>query len=534
MSPEDQPKPTSEQLSNPQQEEDVIIPDQYKDLPSEVVEEMWQNPIYADESKNETEKERREKTIQKIKEAEQTREQNKEMQMANRYAALPENMKQMFREAQKDVPSILSQCIRGDKQIDGLSREEEFVLAKLKSAYEEHKKTNPDRPFHFELGKAVDKKTYDNLAQRLAFKVLESKQNLMDQNQANEIRASLESPIQEINREGLLLADENLEGVASEPEQVDNPESAEKERQTREEVKKFLGIALVDESFKGLIDRYRNHRIASETPEETAERQAMNDLQIVSRMGSSMYDLIHQSGMKYNEVTDGISRPDKESFVANFNTEIADRLVNRVQSVSRVRRITEEELIRGGQPDQAAGFVWFKGNAQRPPDAREVRLYVNASPEGTEKVAEHLAKLSDQLDQNKIRLQFKFRKDLGEYDRTDTCVAYVYLPKGTTPEQKALSDQWVDRIKQAMSTVPKDSVRKQNSFFTEKITDGVSSAEDTREAADKKGESYTSQITKSIAESCSELSTEYDSFSPEAVERIASRTTEKLRTKNYF
>lgn len=50
MKPEQQPK--QETISaRPVTEKPDIIPAQYKGMPSEVVEELWQNPVYIDAEK---------------------------------------------------------------------------------------------------------------------------------------------------------------------------------------------------------------------------------------------------------------------------------------------------------------------------------------------------------------------------------------------------------------------------------------------------------------------------------------------------
>lgn len=311
-------------------------------------------------------------------------------------------------------------------------------------------------------------------------------------------------------------------------------EAQEKEEAFIAQVQRFLSVVVSDKGMRDTIEKWRNSRFLNESDVDFKKRQSLNDLEVFSRMSKGMYDLIHTSGMSYEDVMRNINIPNKDEFICNFSSEIRSRLINAVSQTSKARPITEEELIRGGQPDQAAGFVWFKGNALRPADAREVRFYVNASPDGTKKVAEYLGKLSDQLDQYGMRLQFKFRADIGEYDRTDTCVVYLYMPKGANPEQQKLSDQWLGRVKEAMAHMPQDALRKQNSFFTESIADGVSFTEDKRDPGSKKGESYTSQITKTVAESCGELAGQHDSLNAQATEQIAARTIEKLKQMKYL
>ena len=327
------------------------------------------------------------------------------------------------------------------------------------------------------------------------------------------------------------------EQLSAEEEKIganNSENSLEKEISFKEQMKDFLQIIIKDEDIKKTMDKYRSRPQMLDEPEKDFKaRQSTNDLEIMASMSNKLYDMVHESGMSQKEVTDGIKVPNKDEFIKNFDTEIKDKLADVVKRSSEVRYITEKELIDGGQPDQT-NFVWFKGNAPKPHNARETRFYINASPDGTIETAEYLSKLSDQLSKYGLRLNFKFRKTLGEYNRTDTCVAYLYMPEAKTEEQKEFSDKWVEKIKGAMAQIPKDAIRNKNSFFTDRIGDGVSFAEDTREAEGKKKESYTSQIAASIAESSGELSKQYSSLTPEVMEQITLRTTEKLKQMNYF
>lgn len=391
--------------------------------------------------------------------------------------------------------------------------------------------SNDDGESIFRFGPAdghgfTDRKRIEGLFNGLESRVVRKNQETGDQTKLKDLRQQLGLETQP--------EEQTMAQPETKPNQPEGEKSSEKESIFKEQIKDFLQLALKDKDLRGLMDKYRNTRFAGESDEMFQKRQSLSDVEMLSKMSSSMYELIHKSGISYQEVVNGINVPNKEEFIKNFNDEISDRLVDKVSKSSKVRHITEQELIQGGQPDQAAGFVWFKGNAPRPKDAREVRFYINASPDGTTQTAEYLSKLSDQLDQYGLRLQFKFRKDLGEYDRTDTCVAYLYMPKAETTDQKANSDQWLEKVKEAMAKMPKDAVRNRNSFFTEKIGDGVSFTEDTREAGSKKGESYTSQITKIIGESSGELAKQFRDMTPEAIEQITLRAVEKMKQMNYF
>lgn len=207
IKPDQQPK--QEIISAPPvAEKPDVIPAQYKSMPSEVVEELWQNPVYIDAEKNKSETERRQQAIEAIKTGEENREAGKEKQLTERYAGLPDSQKTEFPNAQKDAVRVLNEHIQGQRDIDNLSPEESFVLGKLKTAYEDFKKENPDKPFAFDFSKGIDRKVYNNLSQKLAFKVLEGRQNVGDQEKANAIRTELGVPPQEVKKEGLLLPEE--------------------------------------------------------------------------------------------------------------------------------------------------------------------------------------------------------------------------------------------------------------------------------------------------------------------------------------
>ena len=191
------------------EEKQTAIPPQYKGMPSEIVEELWQNPIYIDEAKNKSETERRQNALEEIKRTEQDREAQKEERLKQQYSGLSDEQKAKFPDAQKDVAKVLTEYIQGKKEIDILSTEESFVLQKLKTSYENFKKDNPDKPFSFDFAKDIDKSVYNNLAQRLSFNFLESKSKIDDQEKANTIREELGIPKQEIRSDSLTTPEQN-------------------------------------------------------------------------------------------------------------------------------------------------------------------------------------------------------------------------------------------------------------------------------------------------------------------------------------
>jgi len=191
------------------EEKQSAIPPQYKGMPNEIVEELWQNPIYIDGAKNKSETKRRLNALEEIKRAEQDREAQKEERLKQQYSGLSDEQKAKFPDAQKDAAKILTECIQGKREINDLSSEESFVLQKLKTSYENFKKDNPDKPFSFDFAKDMDKSVYNNLAQRLSLSVLESKRKIDDQEKANAIREELGIPKQEIQDDSLITPEHN-------------------------------------------------------------------------------------------------------------------------------------------------------------------------------------------------------------------------------------------------------------------------------------------------------------------------------------
>jgi hypothetical protein len=189
----------------PIEEESNLIPAQYIGMPSEVVEELWQNQIFVDAEKNQAEVERRRVALEAIRKNEEDRETEKEEVLTERYGALSEDQRVKFPDAQKDATHVLIEHIQGNRDVDHLLSEEAFVLDKLRAAYAEYKEKNPDQQFSFKFAKGIDNSVYDNLVQRLSFKVLESRQDVDNQEAANDILRGAGAPAPQIETDGLLL-----------------------------------------------------------------------------------------------------------------------------------------------------------------------------------------------------------------------------------------------------------------------------------------------------------------------------------------
>jgi len=173
----------TEKISQPKVDQDFtknIIPPQYNGLPSEVVEELWTNLIYLDKEKNQTEAEQRQNIINQIKANENAREKEKRSLLIEQYSQLPNDSKDKFSGAQNNAMKITYEHIKGERELTELTKEEGYVLSKIKNAYEDFKRENPDKEFPFKLKSVIDKQVWDNLNYRLAFDVLNSQKEIFD------------------------------------------------------------------------------------------------------------------------------------------------------------------------------------------------------------------------------------------------------------------------------------------------------------------------------------------------------------------
>jgi len=177
------------ELKNPRES---LVPMKYRGMPSEIVEELWRDPIYIDAEKNAVAVDRRTKAIDEIKRGEVSREVQKENELAGAYSVLSAEQKLEFPQMQKEAAQALGDHIQGQNDLVGLLPEEFLVLDKIRAEYVAFKNMNPDKPFVVDFEKQLDKKVYYNLAQRLAFKASDDRKMNSDQEKADGIRNRLE------------------------------------------------------------------------------------------------------------------------------------------------------------------------------------------------------------------------------------------------------------------------------------------------------------------------------------------------------
>lgn len=213
-------------------EEQDLVPPQYRGLPSEVVEEIWQNPVYTDAEKNNAETQRRQQALEQLKLEETNRENNKQQILTERYSKLSPEVRQDFPTAQTDAVRLIAEHLKGARRLDDtLTSEERFILQKAEDALKEAQKQNPEQQsINVSFSNQIDQQIYNNLVNRLTFEVLKAKGVVEDQEQANEIRGQMGLPEAEVQTPDLLSELPSEININS----TEEPQSVKKEK--REEL----------------------------------------------------------------------------------------------------------------------------------------------------------------------------------------------------------------------------------------------------------------------------------------------------------
>jgi len=186
-----------------------LIPPQYQNLPSEIVEELWQPKIYADPEKTKAEKLRRQKALEQIEQREFHREEEKEKHFQQIYSNLPPERKKEFADLQAESTQQIGSHLGGKDKITDLSKEEAIVLGKMKEAYEYAQSKNPEQPFQIQFSRPIDQAVYNNLIRRLSWEGLKNKINISEEDQLKQIKQQIDNnqPINKPNQPEKLTTD---------------------------------------------------------------------------------------------------------------------------------------------------------------------------------------------------------------------------------------------------------------------------------------------------------------------------------------
>ena len=109
---------------------------------------------------------------------------------------MSEQLRSQLVPARQEATEIISQYIKQNGEIADLRPQDRFVLDKLKTAWQESQKENPDSAQELRLQNPYDQSVFQNLIDRIAFTRLAERQELSDQQAANEVRKSIGLPVQ--------------------------------------------------------------------------------------------------------------------------------------------------------------------------------------------------------------------------------------------------------------------------------------------------------------------------------------------------
>jgi hypothetical protein len=129
---------------------------------------------------------------------------------------------------------------------------------------------------------------------------------------------------------------------------------------------------------------------------------------------------------------------------------------------------------------------------------KEQRVYININVEKVCEAVGYVAEtVSEFINKNPqvapyIFFKFKIRTNISEFDRADTCVCYIKLRKGL----ESLADKVLGSILKRLASIPQEYTNKMSSPVLKEIEKGVTTVDDN--VLTDKGESYTSQITKTL------------------------------------
>jgi hypothetical protein len=177
------------------------IPAKFAGIPSDVVAVLWSEPSQIDVDHKQASK-YRENLLLELKKKEEIREKIKENNLKTRYNKLSTDQKMAYAATQYEANQILIEYLKEQREIKDLAMEEFFVLSKAKTMYKKFIEENSNQPFAYKFNQNIDHKIFQNLQQKLTFKIMEKKQHLINQEKANEIRANLGIPIQDLKTEG--------------------------------------------------------------------------------------------------------------------------------------------------------------------------------------------------------------------------------------------------------------------------------------------------------------------------------------------
>lgn len=172
------------------------IPAQYRGLPSEVVEELWEPGANIDSQKATLQSEQRIQALATLRDREVAEEANERSRLGQSFVKLPEALQIQLETARQEAQTIIADYIKSSGEIQNLRPQDQFVLDKLRTIWQESQRENPGSAQDLRLQNPYDQAVFQNLVDRVAFTRLVIRQENADQQAADQVRESIGIPKQ--------------------------------------------------------------------------------------------------------------------------------------------------------------------------------------------------------------------------------------------------------------------------------------------------------------------------------------------------
>ncbi len=145
------------------------VPAQYRNLPSDIVEELWQQQIFVDPDKTTAEQQRRENAICALRSFEEQRALTNYHNQDAVAAKLSSHDRIIFEEELNNAPSRIGAFFRGEEALPiSLAPHEKHLLDKMRTHYRLAKERDPHSPISFQFSRSADSYAYGALLKKIA------------------------------------------------------------------------------------------------------------------------------------------------------------------------------------------------------------------------------------------------------------------------------------------------------------------------------------------------------------------------------
>jgi hypothetical protein len=173
------------------QEDDNSIPSQYRGLPRDVVEQLWQPPQFIDPEINKKEQERRKKALEQISQQEAQDISTETQDLDSQMAELPPERLALVTQAQQESAQRIADHFNGVSRLDEtLTPHEALVLGKAEDIYKRAKAERPHEPVAFQFTEK-DNAVYSNLLKKLALEKVREQAGVKDEEKLADLQKEM-------------------------------------------------------------------------------------------------------------------------------------------------------------------------------------------------------------------------------------------------------------------------------------------------------------------------------------------------------